>query len=471
MGSSGSINNTIKNNTIISNKPYGILMLDVYNNSITDNTIKLNPTGIFIHNDSYGYGISNYNAIYNNYFNNSVNAVDTGNNFWNTTKTLGTNIIGGPYIGGNFWSDYNGVDTSNPSDGIGDTLVPYSSNGNIANGGDYLPLVSVCGDGIWEYGEWCGRDCYIATGSTDMNHDCVVDTLDAILITKHFGSINYSSGDLNGDGVVDMHDIVIFSQHYGDFITSCTDAGQYFIDKKGSLSISFSNDTSNIINSTNVSVNSTLNAYIIASDVQNLTSLEFGLLSSPNLIFSGFSVSPGLTLSGGIESRIEIIGDGSQLVSGSAVIGWATYNVTGTGNGNISIIKNSHFGELEWSKNPEELYRANFANIFNATITSSVPINITILSPINSGNYSATSIPLTYTVSEPASWCGYSLDGTANKTIPSCTNITLSGLSYTTHNVIVYANDTSGNMGASGKVYFTVTSGGGRGCGRSCLMT
>jgi len=66
-----------------------------------------------------------------------------GFNFWNTTKTLGTNIIGGPYIGGNYWSDYKGVDTSNPQDGIGDTLVPYTSNGNIRNRGDYLPLTTV----------------------------------------------------------------------------------------------------------------------------------------------------------------------------------------------------------------------------------------------------------------------------------------------------------------------------------------
>ena len=40
-----------------------------------------------------------------NYFDNTNNAWDGGDNVWNTTKTGGTNIIGGPYLGGNCWSD------------------------------------------------------------------------------------------------------------------------------------------------------------------------------------------------------------------------------------------------------------------------------------------------------------------------------------------------------------------------------
>ncbi len=51
---------------------------------------------------------------------------------------------------------------------------------------------------------------------------------------------------------------------------------------------------------------------------------------------------------------------------------------------------------------------------------------------------------------------GYNLDGQANTTITG--NTTLTGLLDGSHYVVVYANDTAGNMGASNTVYFTVDS-------------
>ena len=69
------------------------------------------------------------------------NALDDGNNTWNIPKTSGTSIIGGAYLGGNYWSDYYGNDTN--GDGLGDTSIPYNSLGNIQNGGDWLPLTEI----------------------------------------------------------------------------------------------------------------------------------------------------------------------------------------------------------------------------------------------------------------------------------------------------------------------------------------
>ena len=79
---------------------------------------------------------------------------------------------------------------------------------------------------------------------------------------------------------------------------------------------------------------------------------------------------------------------------------------------------------------------------------------IIIISPQNI-TYTTTSVELIFTVSEETSWMGYSLDFQENVTITG--NVTLTGLAEGPHNVIVFANDTSGFMGASQRVYFMVS--------------
>jgi parallel beta-helix repeat protein len=129
-----SSNNTFTDNIANNNSRYGISLSKSSDNTFTDN--------IANNNDDYGIWLwfsSNNNTIYNNYFNNTHNAYDDGNNIWNIAKTPGTSIAGGPYLGGNCWSDYIGSDTD--EDRLGDTLLPYNSSGRIINGGDYHPLL------------------------------------------------------------------------------------------------------------------------------------------------------------------------------------------------------------------------------------------------------------------------------------------------------------------------------------------
>jgi parallel beta-helix repeat protein len=78
--------------------------------------------------------------------------------------------------------------------------------------------------------------------------------------------------------------------------------------------------------------------------------------------------------------------------------------------------------------------------------------SLLIMSPENR-TYNVSSVQLNFTVDVPTSWVGYSLDDEANKTIAGNTTLTLSdGF----HSIVVYANSTAGNMGASSKLYFTV---------------
>nr|QNO55772.1 hypothetical protein DIJDKDOB_00003 [Methanosarcinales archaeon ANME-1 ERB7] len=162
-----SSNNNITGNNASSNSNHGIYLSGSSNNSITGNNASSNYDGFSLYSSSYNnitgnnassntyHGISLYgsgnNLIYNNYFNNTKNAFDNSNNIWNiTTKTPGTNIVGGPWLGGNYWSDYKGTDED--GDGLGDTLLPYNCSGNIIQGGDHLPLITPesIGKTIWE---------------------------------------------------------------------------------------------------------------------------------------------------------------------------------------------------------------------------------------------------------------------------------------------------------------------------------
>jgi len=73
---------------------------------------------------------------------------------------------------------------------------------------------------------------------------------------------------------------------------------------------------------------------------------------------------------------------------------------------------------------------------------------------IENTTYTQNSLPLSFTVDEPICWVGYSLDGEGNITVAG--NVTLNEPAYGSHVLVVYANDTIGNMGTTGSIDFTV---------------
>lgn len=123
--------NSIINNTLNFNSYQGIAIgRKSDKNIIINNTCKSNEYGISLYN---GFE----NLIYNNYFlsKKKTNMDYLPHNTWNISKIPGRNIIGGPYLGGNYWSGFEGVDKN--GDGLGDALhdapLPYGP-------GDYRPL-------------------------------------------------------------------------------------------------------------------------------------------------------------------------------------------------------------------------------------------------------------------------------------------------------------------------------------------
>ena len=79
---------------------------------------------------------------------------------------------------------------------------------------------------------------------------------------------------------------------------------------------------------------------------------------------------------------------------------------------------------------------------------------IMVFSPENK-TYGGSDIQTVFTVDEPTSWMGYSLDGEDNVTVTG--NVTLAALSTGSHNITFYAIDLVGNTGTSGTIYFEIS--------------
>lgn len=129
----------IVNNSIFSDQAYSGIYADSTTNALL--VVNSNFTDISsypINLQSVGSNIS----IYNNYFNNIavINIASGFSAYLNTTNKSGTNIIGGPYTGGNAWanpssSGYSQTCADANDDGYCD--VAYTP---VTGGTDYLPL-------------------------------------------------------------------------------------------------------------------------------------------------------------------------------------------------------------------------------------------------------------------------------------------------------------------------------------------
>ncbi len=134
-----SFNNTIVNNTASSNE-VGMLLRISQGNKLAYNLILKNEHGIrgqaarsnlFTNNNLYLNGIGVYlsdssnNSFYENEFINFLNAIDEGNNVWNSSSA------------GNFWNNYTGADAD--GNGILDNQYVINQTSGVI---DYMPMAN-----------------------------------------------------------------------------------------------------------------------------------------------------------------------------------------------------------------------------------------------------------------------------------------------------------------------------------------
>lgn len=178
-----SSHNVIKDN-LISGCSSGIVLFNSTNNYLLINNITGNQNGVCLAWSSDNIILKNYitynqkgawiaesfrNVIYNNNFINNLEQVrDVSLDYPDLNLTASINIWNDSYpSGGNFWSDYTGVDAN--GDGIGD--VPYVIDSNNQDNYPLVASISVFDAGVWN-GTICNVD--IVTNSTVQNFQ--VDT-------------------------------------------------------------------------------------------------------------------------------------------------------------------------------------------------------------------------------------------------------------------------------------------------------
>jgi len=446
--SAASYNNTISGNTIVNNNfgvffsfshlnlvsgnnitgnSNGLYLASAFNNTFSANIIENSLNGVYFYRLSHNNTLSGNTVSKNNYgiyvYNSSDNRIYE-NNFLNNTRQVyhrysgysNTYDLGWP-TGGNFWSNYTGVDiysgpyqNSTGSDGLGD-----KSHLIDAYNADHYPLM-----GLFS------------------SHQLPSDYSLSVISNSSTESFDYSSQT----GTIKMR-------------VSNTSSTQLF----GFMRVTIPKELipppyTVVIDATQIPLNLNDTLY----DTVTRRWIYFAYQHSTR------EVSIRGTLPDVMPPTIDILSPENKTYNTKDIpliftVGeptlWMAYSLDG--HDNLTVSGNTTIMGLRDGPHTAKIYANDTSGNLggSAAVAFSVeatPPAIQILSPENK-TYSARGVPLTFTVSEPVLWIGYSLDGAPNSSISG--NFTISNLLNGTHSVTVCANDTFGNMGRSNTVYFT----------------
>jgi len=374
--------NNIYGNTITNNE-WGIYLRSSSGNNIYGNTITNNEWGIHF------YRSSSANIFYHNSFIDNTEQVHMPNkreNIWD---------YGYP-SGGNYWSDYTGVDqfggpnqNETGSDGIGDT--EYFIN-DINR--DRYPLMSDLVPPI------------ISIISPENKTYALADVPLVFTVSEATSWMGYSldgqanatvSGNTTLLGLFDgVHTITVYA-----------------------------NDADGNIGHSNT-------VYFVIDTVAP----KIEIVSPENKTYATDSVS----LSFEVDEETSWMGYSLDGQANKTITGDTTLPGLSDGMHSLVVYASDIAGNI------------GFSDTVYFTIDTTLP-TITILSPENK-TYGTTYVLLSFTVDKAVLWMAYSLDGQANATITG--NTTLTSLLDGVHYIVIYAIDTAGNTGASNTIYFTV---------------
>jgi parallel beta-helix repeat protein len=416
-------NVTIKNMQITGDFAYGIYLGNSLNNEITENNIAAKMGGIMIQN------ASNNNIISSNNVTNSANGISL---FSSSNNELKNNRMNNTYnfaVYGTELSHFvNDIDISNTVNGKkvyylveqSDLVISPSTYPDLG----FLALVG-------------------CTGITVQNQELSNNGQGVVLAFTTGSTItqNYITKNTVGVGLYSSS---------GNSIS-----GNYIAKNDRGIQLSRSSNT-NSISANNITNNN--NGIFLFSSSQNtingnnMTNSNIGIVfsaSSTNMIYNNYFVSNTKQV---YDSHMD---DASVTPSVNywnfAYPQGGNYWDDYTGVDVKSGSNQDQSGSDGLGDTPYIIYENNKDDY--PLMPYGSPPAISIVSPENK-TYTVNQVSLTFTVSKPTSWIGYSLDGQANITIAG--NTTLTGLSDGSHRLIVYAKDRDEKTGTSGTIHFTV---------------
>ena len=452
--------NNISYNIITDNEA-GIHLVESSNNTISGNNIRDNKYGIYV-------WLSSNNSVHHNNFMDNTKQVNSDNS---------TNVWDDGYpSGGNYWSDYEVryPDATEIDDsGIWDT--PYVID---EHNQDNYPLMSPLGD-VQPPVANAGPDLTVNVGTT-VTFDGSKSVDDVAIKSYVWTFTDITPQTLTGiqpnytfNNVGDFEVTLNVSDHAGNWDTdmvTITVLAQYTLTIYSSPSgVTFA--VGDVFRTTlwsgvyveNTSVSLIMSEIHIVGDAKYYwnqwsdgnTSRSRTVIMTTNITLTAYYTGPY-----------------HELTVTSSPMTDITFTINGTSQTTPStewLLEDSYTLEMPetydgyvWSRwledgdpNRIKTFTMNTNILLTAVFTppDTIPPTISIISPENK-TYTVNNVPLTFTVNELTSWIGYNLDGQMNITIGG--NTTLTSLFDGPHYVVVYANDTFGNIGASNTVHFTV---------------